>query len=50
MTHVIDEWLKETAEDAKREKAHKDVAVAMAKEKGKVVEATEKAGLVVEKS
>ena len=42
MTYVIDERLKEIAEDAEREKALKDVTVATAKEKGKATEATEK--------
>ena len=56
LTHIIDKKLSETTEDTKREKALKDVAIAMAKEKGKVVEAVEKkaqsskkARLVVEK-
>ena len=42
MTYVIDERLKETAEDTEREKALKDIAGAMEKEKGKVAEAAEK--------
>ena len=50
LTHAIDERLKETAEVAKWEKALKDVVVAMAKEKDKVVEATEKKVQSVEKA
>ena len=44
MTHVLGERLKELAEDADREKALKDVANAIAKEKGKEAEVAEKAG------
>ena len=42
MTHILDERLKELAEDAEREKAFKDIAAATVKEKGKVVKAVEK--------
>ena len=42
MAHVLNERLKELAEDAEREKALKDVVVATTKEKSKAVEATEK--------
>ena len=56
MTHVLDERLKELAEDVEWERALKDVVAATTKEKGKVAEAakkkaqsTEKARLVVEK-
>ena len=42
MAHVLNERLKELAEDAEWEKALKDVVVATTKEKIKVVEATEK--------
>ena len=56
LTYVIDERLKETAEDVEREKALQDIAVATTKKKGKIAEAvekktqsTEKARLVVEK-
>ena len=49
----MDGQLKETAEDAEREKALKDVAIATAKEKGKAAEkkaqASEKARALVEK-
>ena len=44
MTHVLGERLKELAEDDDREKALKDVANAIAKEKGKEAEVTEKVG------
>lgn len=42
LTHILNETLKELAEDADREKASKDFVVATAKEKGKAVEAAEK--------
>ena len=42
LTYVIDERLKEAAEDTKWEKALKDVTVATTKEKGKVAEVIEK--------
>ena len=42
MTHILDERMKELAEDVEREKVLKDVAKDMAKEKGKVVDAVEK--------
>jgi len=42
LTHILEERLKELVEDAKREKAFKDIANAMVKEKGKVAEAAEK--------
>ena len=42
LTHVLNKRLKELIEDAEREKALKDVAATMAKEKGKNVEAVEK--------
>lgn len=42
MTHVLDERMKELAEDMEREKALKDVAKDTAKEKGKLVDAVEK--------
>ena len=42
MAHVLNERLKELAEDAEREKALKDVVVATTKEKSKAIEATEK--------
>lgn len=42
LAYVLDERLKETAEDAEREKALKDVAIATAKDKGKVAKTAEK--------
>lgn len=42
LTHILDERLKEFAEDAEREKALKDVAAAMVKEKDKAAKAVEK--------
>ena len=52
MAYVIDDWLKEAAEDADREKALKDVVVATTKDKGKAAEkraqAFEKARILVE--
>ena len=50
ITHVLDDRLKELAEDANREKALKDIANAMAKEKGKVAEAAEKKAQAAEKA
>jgi len=50
LTYVIEERLKETAKDAKREKALKDVAVATTKKKGKAAEAIEKKAQYVEKA
>lgn len=56
LAYVIDERLKEIAEDAKRERALKDVVVATVKEKSKTAEtankkaqASEKAWALVEK-
>ena len=42
LTHVLDGWLKELAEDVEREKAFKDVAEASAKEKTKATAIAEK--------
>ena len=42
ITHILGERMKELAEEAKREKALKDVANATARDKGKAVEASEK--------
>ena len=42
LTHVLNKRLKELIKDAEWEKALKDVAATMAKEKGKTVEAAEK--------
>jgi len=50
LAYVIDERLKETAEDAEREKALKDVAIATAKDKSKAAEATEKKAQASEKA
>jgi len=50
LTHILDERLKELAEDAEREKALKDIAAATVKEKDKVVEAVEKRAQSTEKS
>ena len=50
ITHVLDDRLKELAEDADREKALKDIANAMAKEKGKAAEAAEKKAQAAEKA
>ena len=54
--HVIEDRLKEAVEDAKQEKALKDVAIANAKDKGKAAEvakkktrASEKAQILAEK-
>ena len=46
----MDDRLKEAAEDADREKALKDVAVAIMKEKGKAAEAVEKKAHALEKA
>ena len=50
LTHILDERLKELAKDAEREKALKDVAAAMAKEKDKAAEVAEKRVQFVEKA
>ena len=50
LTHVINERLKETTEDAEREKALKDIAIATTKEKGKAIEAIEKKAQFAEKA
>ena len=42
ITHILGERMKELAEEAKREKAMKDVANATARDKGTAVEASEK--------
>ena len=42
LVHVIEDQLKEVAEDADQEKALKDVVVAIAKDNGKVAKAIEK--------
>ena len=42
LTHILGKRLKELAEDAEQEKTLKDVANAMAKEKGKATEAVGK--------
>ena len=50
LTHILDERLKELIEDADWEKALKDVANAMAKEKGKAIEAAKKKAQSLEKA
>ena len=50
LTHVINERLKETTEDAEREKALKDIVIATIKEKGKAAEAIEKKAQFAEKA
>ena len=50
MTHVLDEWLKELAENVEREKALKDVVADTAKEKGKATDVSEKKAKAVEKA
>ena len=42
LTHILDGWLKELFEDAKREKALKEVAAVKAKGKTKVAENAKK--------
>ena len=42
ITHILGERMKELAEEAKREKALKDVANATTRDKGKFVEAAKK--------
>lgn len=39
---MLEDWLKEAAEDTDRERALKDVAVAMAKDKDKAIEGAER--------
>ena len=50
MTHILGERLKELAENAKREKALKDVASDNVKEKSKAAEAVEKKAQSLEKA
>ena len=50
LTHVIDERLKEVAEDVNWKKALKDIVVATKKEKGKAAEAAEKKAQFAEKA
>ena len=50
LTHVLDGRLKELAEDAKREKALKDVAEVTAKEKTKAATTAEKKAAASEKA
>ena len=50
LTHVLDERLKELAEDIDREKALKDVAADTAKEKGKAADVVEKKAKTIEKA
>ena len=50
LTHVLDGRLKELSEDAKREKALKEVVAATTKEKVKATEAVEKKAAAFEKA
>ena len=50
LVHVIQDQLKEAVEDADREKALKNVAVAIAKDKGKAAELAKKRGHTSEKA
>ena len=50
LTHVLDEWLKELAEDVEREKALKDVVADTAKEKGKATDVSVKKAKAAEKA
>ena len=50
MTHIVNERMKELSEDAEWEKAPKDVAKAMAKEKVKAIEIAEKKAAVAKKA
>ena len=50
LAYIIDEWLKEVAEEAYREKALKEVAVAIVKDKGKAIKATKKKAQASEKA
>ena len=50
LTLVLDEWLKELAEDVEREKALKDVVADTAKEKGKATDVPEKKAKAAEKA
>ena len=50
LTYIIDERLKELPEDVEREKALKNVAANMAKEKGKAIDVVEKKAQAVEKA
>ena len=50
MTYVMDDRLKEAAEDADWEKALKDITVAITKEKGKAVEVAKKKAHAFEKA
>ena len=50
LTHVLDERLKELAEDIEKEKALKDVAADTAKEKGKATDVVDKKAKTIEKA
>ena len=50
MVHVIQDQLKEAVEDADREKALKNVAVAITKDKGKAAELAKNRGQMSEKA
>ena len=42
LAYMLEDWLKEAVEDTDRERALKDVAVAMAKDKDKAIEDAER--------
>ena len=50
LTHVLDEWLKELAEEVEGEKALKDVVADTAMEKGKATDVSEKKAKAVKKA
>ena len=50
LTHIVDERMKELSKDAEQEKALKDVAKVMVKEKVKAAETAEKKTIMAEKA
>lgn len=50
LTYVLDEMMKELAEDAENEKALKDVTVDIAKEKAKAADVAEKKAKAAKKA
>ena len=50
LTHIVDERMKELSKDAEQEKALKDVAKVMVKEKVKAAETAEKKAIMAEKA
>lgn len=50
MTYVLDEMMKELAEDAENEKALKDVTVDIAKERAKAADVAEKKAKAAKKA